>query len=218
MFVCYNIIMRHLAWAVLILLGSCIPTLAAPEYRAGQPASAVSSLLHGEISADYQFSSQKLNTERGDQSTSALKGWNVRALWTPLSWLSVGAEMTQFGEQEMRAAYISSYEARRIGGLVKFTLSPNTTPRMYLLAGYGKTYHQLEYDHSTVITNTWPGQEKKSIPYWMIGLGVEVDVWKSVFLGAEGNLFHHQTAQLPRFYQTDSKTETMLRVRAGVRF
>ena len=85
--------MKHLAWAILIVGTACLPGVSAPLYRAGETSPDISSLLHGEISADYQFSSQKMKTERGDQTTSALKGWNARALWTPLPWLSVGAEM-----------------------------------------------------------------------------------------------------------------------------
>lgn len=212
--------MKHLAWAVLLLWGSCVPALASPVYRAGESSSDISSWLHGEISADYQFSSQKLETKLIDQSGSALKGWNVRALWTPLPWLSVGAEMTQFADENFREAFVSPYESHRIGGLVKLTLSPNTTPRVYLLAGYGKTFHKLNYDHSInpIAMQTWPASEKKDISYWMVGLGVEVDVWKTVFVGGEGNLLRHQATKLALFYKTDSQIETVLRVRAGVRF
>jgi len=210
--------MRQLAWVFFILGGVALPALSAPEYRAGQSPSNVYSLLHGEISVAYQLSSQKMETEEEDLDTSALKGWDVRVLWAPLPWLSVGAEMTQFGDEKMKQAFVSSYEKNRLAGLVKFTLSPNTTPRVYVLAGYGRTAHQLNYDHSTVATLTWPGGEKKNIPYWMAGLGVEADVWKMVFVGLEGNILRHQTTELPRYYKTDSKTETALRVRAGVRF
>ena len=212
--------MKHLAWAILIVGTACLPGVSAPLYRAGETSLAISSLLHGEISADYQFSSQKMKTERGDQTTSALKGWNARALWTPLPWLSVGAEMGQSADQELRAAFVSSYESRRIGGIIKLTLSPNTTPRVYLLAGYGKTSHRLNYDHSVnpIALSTWPGSEKKTVPYWMIGVGMEMDVWKALFLGIEGNLLRHQSTQLPRFYKVDSRIETALRVRVGVKF
>ncbi len=200
-------------------MGMSMPVVSAPLYRAGQ-SSSLSSLLHGEVSADYQFTSQKMETKLDNLETSSLKGWNVRALWTPLAWLSVGAEMTRFGDEEIKEAFVSSYETDRIAGLVKLTLSPNTSPRVYVLGGYGRTNHQLKYDHSSMITRKWPANEKKSISYWMIGVGVEVDVWHGVFVGAEGNYLRHQTTALahPHFYKTASKSETQVRVRAGVRF
>lgn len=212
--------MKRLAWVFFILGGISLPALSAPQYRAGEDPSAVYSLLHGEISAAYQLSSQKMETKEEDVSTSALKGWDVRALWTPLPWLSVGAEMTRFGDEKLKSAFVSSYESNRMTGLVKLTLSPNTTPRVYVLAGYGRTQHQLNYDHAAhpIDLQSWPGSEKKTIPYWMAGLGVEMNVWKVVFVGLEGNILRHQTTTLPRFYKTNSKIETALRVRVGVRF
>ncbi len=212
--------MKQLAWVFFVLCGMSLPAFSAPQYRAGESSPAISSLLHGEISAAYQLSSQKMETKEEDLDTSALKGWDVRALWAPLTWLSVGAEMTQFGDEKMKRALVSSYETNRLAGVVKFTLSPNTSPRVYALVGYGRTEHQLNYDHTTnpIATRKWPGSEKKNIPYWMAGLGVEVNLWKVAFVGVEGNIFRHQTTDLPRYYKTDSKTETALRVRVGVRF
>lgn len=209
--------MKQLAWAILFI-GLCSSVWSAPIYRAGQSSSTLSSLLHGEVSADYQFSSQKMETKREDQTTSAIRGWNVRALWTPISWFSIGAEMSEFGDEKLKEAFVSSYETNRIAGLIKLTLSPDTSPRVYVLAGYGRTEHQINYDHSTIVTKKWPAHDKKNIPYWMAGLGVEVDVWKTVFVGLEGNILRHQTTGLPRYYKTTSRTETALRVRAGVRF
>lgn len=209
--------MKQLAWVVLIVGGLSLPALSAPVYQAGQPAASVRTWLHGEISADYQFASQYLETDEGSENTSALKGWGGRALWAPLPWLSIGAELTQFGDESLKEAFVSSYEKTRLVGLVKFTLSPNTSPRVYLLAGYGRDKHEINYDHAAMLA-TWPESDSKTTSFWMLGLGAEVNVWKIVFVGVEGNILRHQTTQLPRFYQIDSKTETALRVRAGVRF
>ena len=151
-------------------------------------------------------------------TTSSLHGMGLRALWTPLTWMSIGVEMDRFGKKSMPEAFVSSYKTNRVGAVIKFTLSPDTAPRVYALVGYGRTSHRIAYDHSSVITATWPGQEKKNIRYWMLGLGLETDVWKNVFVGIEGNVLRHQTTQLMRYYQTHSKTETALRLRAGVHF
>ena len=211
--------MKHLAWAFLFVCGMSMPVLSAPLYRAGEAGGELPPWLHGEVSADYQFSSQKMETKQEDATTSSLHGWNVRALWTPLSWLSVGAEMGKFGDKELKEVFISSYETSRWAGIVKLTLSPNTSPRVYVVAGYGQMQHQLNYDHAAdpLAWRHWPASEKKSTSFWMAGLGVEVTVWKMLFVGMEGNLLRHQTMQLARIYKTNSKIETVLRLRAGVR-
>ena len=208
--------MKHLAW--LLCLGISMPLMAGPVYRAGQSSSSADSLFHGELSADYQFSSQKMQLTTGEDSTSALKGGNVRALWAPLPWLAVGAEMTRFNDENLKNYFVSSFKTRRMGALVKVNFSPNTSPRVYALAGYGRTTHQLNYDHSSVMTRAWPGHDKKNISYWMAGLGLEVDVWRGIFVGGEGNVLFHSSKDLARYYKLDHKTETTVRVRAGIRF
>jgi opacity protein-like surface antigen len=212
--------MRQLAWAFITMCVASVAFAADPVYQAGQPATSVRSWLHGEISADYQFSSQRMKTNETDAQTSALNGWNVRALWAPISWLAIGAEYAQFGDEKLKEAYVSSYETSRLTGLVKLTLSPNTSPRVYVLAGYGRTNHQLNYDHAgnPIVLHTWPAHDKKAIAFWMLGIGLEANVWRALFVGVEGNILRHQTAKLPRFYKADAKMETVLKARVGVRF
>lgn len=128
--------------------------------------------------------------------------------------------MTHFGNEKLRVAMVDPYKTDRIAGLVKLTLTPNTSPRLYILGGYGRTSHHIHYDHSIdpIGLQKWPSSEKKNIPYWMAGVGIEIDVWKTVFIGMEGNLLRHQSTTLPRLYKTNSKTETAFRIRAGVHF
>ena len=209
--------MRLLALASCLILLT-LPSWASPIYRAGQDKDSTYCWLHGEISADYQFSSQRMELVTKEDNTAALKGWGLRALWTPVSWLGIGAETTRFENESFKEFFVSSYQNNRVGGLLKATLSPDTNPRVYLLAGYGRISHKLEYDHSSIITASWPTAEKKKAGYWMLGIGLETNVWKSVFVGVEGNVFRYTSTQLKRYYQTNSKTETSIRLRAGVRF
>ena len=209
--------MKHLAWLFCVLCASCA-VMAGPVYRAGQSPTKGISLLHGELSGGYLFSSQKMQLVTQEDATAALKGWNVRALWAPLSWLAVGAEMTRFNDENLKEYFVSSYKTNRVGALVKFTFTPNTSPRVYAIAGYGHTTHQLNYDHSSIITRTWPGHDKKNTTYWMAGLGLEVDVWRGLFVGGEGNIVFHSSKNLARYYKMDASVERTIQVRVGVRF
>ncbi len=201
-----------LTWFVLCV---SLPVCAAPIYRAGQTSSSWTSLLHGEVSVDYTFSSLKLEDYLGEYSSDRLQGIGGRALWTPLPWLGVGAEGTLFGETDLKEAMVNSYKASRLGAVAKFTLTPDTNPRFYLLAGLGRTTHELNFRRW--IGNTWPSV-KKSISYWMLGLGVEVSVWQTCFVAAEGSILFNDSTQLWRYHQIADRREMDVRLRAGVRF
>ncbi len=199
---------------ILLLAGATV--FSAPIYRAGEPVSTVRSIWHGELSGGYLFSSHRLENTVESEKSSRLQGLNGRALWAPLSWLAVGAEMTRLGSEKLAPA-IKSYEVNQVAGIVKLTLSPNTTPRFYVLAGWGKSEHKLTYDRSYLPFRKRAPVEK-DFHFWTVGLGVEADVWKIVFVGVEGNLTHYNKTRLTDFYAISSKTQTSLAVRAGLRF
>lgn len=207
--------MKHLAYVCLLGLMLSVPAAAGPLYRAGHAKGAVSDLLHGEVSADYQFSSLQLQDYAAEYTSSALRGLSMRALWSPFTWLAVGMEYTHFGKTDLVPAWVDAYRANRVGGMIKLTLSPNTQPRLYLLAGYGRTQHQLDFRPLPGIQ--WKAVDK-NIPYWMAGLGVETDVWKTIFAGLEGNIYWNKERKLGLHHQTASGMDTALRLRVGVRF
>lgn len=209
--------MRLLTWVFCsVLLCSGVIVQGAPVYRAGEKVSSARSIWHGEVSGGYIFSSYQLeNTVEADK-TSRLQGANVRALWAPLSWLAVGAEMNHLGSEKLKPA-IEEYKVNQVAGIVKLTLSPNTTPRFYMLAGVGKSTHKMTYDRTFLPFSLRPPVEK-DFSFWTVGLGVEADVWKMVFVGIEGTLTRYNKTQLTDWYSLSSKTQTALVVRAGVRF
>ncbi len=213
-FLQYNY-MKLLAWAFSsILLCSGVAAFGAPVYRAGEKVPSARSIWHGEVSAGYVLSSHQLENKVDGDKTSRLHGGEVRALWAPLSWLAVGAEMNRLGNEKL-APFVKEYKVGRVAGIVKFTLSPDTTPRFYLLAGLGKSEHKLTYDRSLPI---YGKSVEKDFSFWTVGLGIEANVWKFVFVGAEGTLTHYNKTQLTEFYVLSSKMETALHLRAGVRF
>ena len=187
-----------------------------PIYRAGQKVSASRSVWHGELSAGYMFSSHKLEYVTEEDSSSRLRGGEVRALWAPLSWLAVGAEFSKLGGEKFPPV-IETYKISRLAGILKLTLSPNTTPRVYLVGGFGHSKHKLIYDHSYFPVRKY-SPVTVGMSFWVAGLGIEVDVWKGIFVGAEGNVVYYSKGQLSEIFKMSSRTETNLRVRGGVRF
>ena len=200
--------MKLLAGVLLVLM-CAVCASGAPLYRAGQSATATR-WLHGEISGGYVFTDHSLQDYLGQFSSSSLRGWTARALWTPLPWLSAGAEYARLAEVSLKPALVDEYTLSRTGAVVKFTLSPNTNPRFYILGGLGKSAHRLTF------TTTTPSY-KKSQNYWKVALGTEADIYKKLFVAAEGELLWDNTADVHTLYKLSSRREMALYLRAGVR-
>ena len=83
---------------------------------------------------------------------------------------------------------VKEYKVNQWAGIAKLTLSPNTTPRFYVLAGAGKSTHKMTWTQAPF---NWRSPVDKSIPFWTVGLGLEADVWKMIFVGVEGTLTHY---------------------------
>lgn len=206
--------MKLRAWAFLTVLLSLpfVSADGAPLYQAGQGrSSTVTNFLHGEISAGYQFSNAFVQDYSEQYASSHLRGAGVRALWSPLAWLSAGAEYTRLGKADLEEAWVSSYTLSRIGAVIKFTLSPDTNPRLYLLGGFGRSEHRLEFSKMF-------SSHKKSQTYWTTGLGVECSVYKSVFVAAEATMHWEKSVYIHPLYKLSSHAQTELQLRAGVRF
>ena len=209
--------MKLLAWVCgcCLLLGSA-SAFGGPIYRAGEPSSVANSLLHGELSAGYLVTSNRIKYVTGENDSSRLKGGAIRALWSPLPWLAVGAELDKLGDEKLDPM-VKSYQVTRQEGVIKLTLSPNTTPRFYIIGGYGKSKHKVQYDHSFFPVRLAPAVTK-NWNYWRAGIGLEADVWKWFFVALEGNYIHYAHSELTQLLKIDSRTETSLQVRLGLRF
>lgn len=198
-------------WFGLFLL-VCFPLFSfAQQYRARQKASAPS-FDRWEISAAWVISSQEASVKNGSTSLDGLHGLTARALFYPLAYLGVGVEGTQFADEKL-SPLVTSYKAHQLGIIGKLNLSPNTNPRVYVTVGAGKTFYKLGY--ASVARRS---EDKRNITYLTGGLGVEIDVWKSLFLALEGRLFYHTQTELTRFYALSKKISFDGRLGVGIRF
>lgn len=198
------------------MLGWSASVQGAPLYRAGKTHSLAQSWLHGEISAGYVFSSHQMQNFTQEDVTSRLRGGEVRALWAPTSWLAAGIELTRFKNEDLLPV-LQKYQVQQVAALFKLSLSPDTNPRFYVLAGVGKSKHKLEYNRNFLPVHNYASIDK-SIPFGLTGLGVEIDVWKAVFIGLEGTLTYYKKVKLSNYYELSSHVETALHLRTGVKF
>ncbi len=200
------------AYACLCVMFCSAATFAAPYYRAGQAnPSPLQRFLHGEVSASYQFTTGYLQDYLEQTSSDRLHAVGVRALLSPLPWLSAGVDYTRSSKENIPAAWVSSYQETHLGAVVKVTLSPDTNPRFYLLGGYGRSTQRLHFSKFFA-----PATKKQ--PYWMLGLGMECDIYRALFLAAEGNIYWHNTQYLHSYYKLSSHATGAVQLRLGVRF
>ena len=132
-----------------------------------------------------------------------------RALVVVLPWFSVGAEGTWF-EKEKDIPFVSGYKERRSGIVGKFTLTPDTQPKVYLLTGAGKTKREFTY--------TFALTETAKTNYFLAAIGLEASIWKGIFLAAEGYGVYNAHTHVSRFFRQKHRFEPGLSVRAGIRF
>lgn len=198
-------------WFIFFLL-ICFPFFSfGQQYRAGQK-TVSPSFDKWEISAAWVVSSQEAGVKNGSTSLDGLHGFSARALFYPLSYLGVGVEGTQFTDEKI-TPLVTSYKARQLGVVGKLSLSPNTNPRVYITVGAGKAFYKLRY--ASMVRRS---EDKKDITYLTGGLGVEVDVYKSIFFALEGRLFYHTQTELTDFYALSKKMSFDGRFGLGIRF
>jgi len=193
---------------------STLPLSGAPLYRVGAP-KPQDDFVHWEVSAEGVFSSAEVEDSDGNKALNGARGVGLRTTYALRPWLALGAEGLHFKKQTF-GPFVKRYEAERVGILAKITLSPDTSPRAYAVLGAGKNFYSLTYG-KTMASAHWK-KTKKSASYVQLGLGLETDIWKAWFIGAEGDIFYGRKTGLGRYYQTGKTWEALGRLRTGIRF
>lgn len=180
-------------------------------YRAGEGAAPVS-FPHWEVAAGWSASTGEVSLKNGSSSLDGQHGLSVRALYAPWKRISLGAEGTLFSDKAIDPI-VHKYNAKRVGVLLKYLITPDTNPRVYLLAGGGTTLH-----HFSFVSPYRGHNHTRTIPYTMMGVGVEASVWKNLFAAVEGRAIYNTKDDLNLFYHLPKRWEMEGKVLIGVRF
>jgi len=162
-----------------------------------------------EISVAATRSFARLQDRGGNSQLPYQDGLSGRALLIVFPWLSLGAEGTWF-EKEKDIPFVSVAKTHRYGAVAKFTLTPDTQPKVYLLAGAGKTKREFAYSFHFSETDT--------TDYLSLAVGLEAQAWRGIFVAAEGHEMYYAHTLRSDFFQKKHRWEPGLSVRAGVRF
>lgn len=184
--------------------------LQAQTYHAGEK-TVVSSTHRNwvEFSVAGARSFSRLEDGGGYTQLSHQDGLSGRGLIIVYPWLALGVEGTSFGN-EKSIPYVSHFKQSRYGVVGKLTLTPDTQPKVYVLIGAGKTKRKFEYEFSFT--------EETKTNYMMAAIGIEIALWKEIFIAAEAYGVYNGHRHISRFFEQNHRFEPGLMGRLGIRF
>ncbi|MBO7190876.1 MAG: hypothetical protein J6V32_02055 [Elusimicrobiaceae bacterium] len=185
------------------------PLLGAGQiYHAGESAPTVSSVKHWEASLGWQTSGQSVQGRLGERLFDSADGLSLRGLYYPTAWLGVGLEGVWFDKKDFPVE--NTYKDVRYGVISKWVLTPQTKPAVYLLLGAGLRKQRTSYMHT--VNNT------ANTGYGLTGLGLELDIYRGIFIQAEGQALYNTRRKVDNFTQLAHRLELSVALRGGVRF
>lgn len=191
----------------LLVASSCF----SQTYHAGEN-TAPAAYPRWEVAAGWSASAGEVSLKNGSASLDGQHGFYGRVLYAPWKRILLGAEGTLFSSHAIEPI-VQKYNAKRIGLLAEYLLTPDTNPRVYLLAGGGVTQHHFRF------VDPYRGNNHtRSVGYITGGAGIEVNVWKNVFAAVEGRMVYNTKDDLNLFYHLSKRWETEGKLLLGVRF
>lgn len=135
-------------------------------------------------------------------------GLSARGLYRFSDWLAGGMEggISRRKDFPLQNTYRHLY----YGAVTKWIVTPQTQPRVYLLLGGGISRRKLSY------AGMWAHSVRAK--YVTAGIGTEVDIWKSGYIGLETQARYNTHRTLDNFTALERRLEVILGLRAGLRF
>ena len=179
-------------------------------YRAGEQ-TAQSVVSRWEVAAGWNASTGEVALKRGSTSTDGAHGFYGRVLYTFWRNAAVGVEGTVFSSQSIKPV-AEKYNAKRVGVLLKYLVTPNTNPRVYLLLGGGITRHHFNFNP------VYRGDQTRQVAYGALGAGIEIDIWKNLFAALEGRVTYNKHRDLNSYYELSKRWESEGKLLIGLHF
>ena len=180
-------------------------------YRAGE-STASGSFSRWEVAAGWSASTGEVSLKNGAASLDGQHGFYGRVLYAPWKKIALGAEGTLFSDKSIEPI-VRKYNAKRVGVLLKYLITPDTNPRVYLLLGGGITRHRFNF------VSPYRGNDHtRTVSYAMMGAGIETSVWKHLFASVEGRGIYNTKDDLNLFYHLSKRWEMEGKILLGVRF
>ncbi len=186
--------MKNFCFVVLLVWGSMLPSVA-QSYRVYKPVSAQPSQqveasarpIRWQLEGAGVLSTGEIHDVEGATLSKRLVGGRVSGGYRIFNDVWLGVEWEELKSSDQKTHFLSTI--RRSQWLVhtKWILTPNTTSKIYLLAGIGqrvyKTKFTLQHHHLN---------DKSAV--YVIGFGGEYRIYKELYLTGQYRLTYDQTA------------------------
>ena len=183
--------------------------LAGQVYRAGETTPVSSGpIARWEVSAGVLRTNEAATDPLGVKFFSAQKGVTVRGLYVWNTWLAAGVQGDWFSAKKL--GFSGKHRHVRYGIISRWMLTPQTKPGVYALLGAGVSQRKLSY------AGMW--SHTVSSAYGLLGLGVEVPVYRGSYLAAEVQSVYNSRRRLDDFSCLSRRFATEVSVRGGIRF
>ena len=117
----------------------------------------------------------------GEAITRRMTGWRAGAFLYVLPTLAIGGQMEKLTAKDQNAQMLSTLKRDMWAVAAKWTITPNTEPKLYALLGVGQAKYSTRFalakkdldEHSPVV---------------MLGLGADIKVWRGLRVQGEYQL------------------------------
>lgn len=145
----------------------------------------------------------------GERLLGQQGGGSLRALYYLKPWLGMGIEGTWFFPSSANPV-VDKYKVRRGGVVGKLVVGREVPVRPYGVVATGISRREVEYSFN------WA--QHYSANYVAFGLGVEIDMSATSFVGAEVRGIYNTSTEIGRFVRLESRREIEASLCLGLRF
>lgn len=112
---------------------------------------------------------------------AAMSGWRVSVFWHMSRWVALGAQLEELTEQDQQTRLITPIKHQTQAALVKWTLTPDTEPKVYALLGLGRGRYRSKFPLRSQTLDA-----KSTV--LLAGLGIDMHIWKGLHAVGEYQL------------------------------
>ena len=140
-----------------------------------------------ELSASVLLSAGDIQDSAGWPVSEKMPGLRLRVLKEVFSTVSVGVEGQWLAAADCQTAYLDKVAKYSVAGIIKWTLTPDARPKLYLLFAGGVVFNRADWDFTAVPLN-------QDGALWAVGAGIEGQIARRWILRGEYRLSYEPSA------------------------
>ena len=203
--------MKRLLVVIGLVVLSCFPSFG-QIYRAQEYHTEENSLANfPRWEAALSASASTLSMQDFNGKTVSSGEWSAGAqmLYSVTRWFSFGPEGKVLFPGQSSGAF-KFHQGFRLGAAAKFTLTPRSSTRVYMLLGAGQVSREILYVQKF--------KRSSDSLYLSAGMGLETDLNDWWFIGAEVLAVYEKDPQISSFFYASHHWSAGVQLRSGVRF